>query len=197
MNRSFAILFFILLAFVFKPLYPQTSILDTEVSFTKQKVTVKEFLFALETMGGFTFSYGKDVPVSRTIELSGRKQSIREYLDEIFQGDSLKYIEKGNKILIVPSSSPGKTPVQTVRGRVVDQVSRIPLIGVNILLGSEGPIIGTITDANGYFRFENVPVGRHDIICSSIGYKPSEITNLLVSSGKEERSGRRNGGVGV
>ena len=104
----------------------------------------------------------------------------------MFEGDSLRYIEKEKKILIPsPSSSKIQIPKQTVRGRVVDEVSKIPLVGVNIVLGSEGPVIGTITDVNGFFRFQNVPVGRHEITCSSIGYKPIEINNLVVSSGKE------------
>ena len=181
------ILLILLLAFIIRPLYPQSPILDTEISFSSQTVTIKQLLFAIETMSGFTFSYGKEVPVSRTIKIDGGKQSIREYLDEMFQGDSLSYIEKGNKILIVPSESESlkQIPKQTVRGRVVDEVSKTPLIGVNILLGSDGPVRGTVTDVNGYFRFEEVPVGRHEISCSSIGYKSKEINNLVVSSGKE------------
>ena len=181
------ILLFLLLAFIIRPLYPQSPILDTEISFSSQTVTIKQLLFAIETMGDFTFSYGKEVPVSRTIKIDGGKQSISDYLDEMFMGDSLRYIEKGNKILIVPSESVSlkKMPRQIVRGRVVDEISKTPLIGVNILLGSEGPMRGTITDEDGYFRFEDVPVGRHEISCSSIGYKSEEITNLVVVSGKE------------
>ena len=82
MKSRFSILIIILLALIFRPLYPQTPILDTEVTFTSQTLTVKQLLFAIETMGGFTFSYGKEVPLSRIITISGGKQSIREYLDE-------------------------------------------------------------------------------------------------------------------
>ena len=62
----------------------------------------------------------------------------------------------------------------------------MPLVGVNVILGSEGPPIGVITDNQGYFRFEEVPIGRHDLRCSYIGYEPQMITNLLVASGKEQ-----------
>lgn len=185
MKSSFSILIFLMMAFVCRPLIAQGSILDTEVSIASQTASIKQILFTLENLGNFTFSYGKEVPVSRTVKISGEKQSIRKYLDEMFEGDSLSYIEKANKILIIPSTGKKQIPKQTVRGKVVDELSKTPLVGVNILLGSEGPVKGTITDIDGYFRFENVPVGRHEISCSSIGYKSREITNLVVSSGKE------------
>ena len=31
--------------------------------------------------------------------------------------------------------------------------------------------------------FEKIPVGRHEITCSCIGYEPKEIANLVVLSG--------------
>ena len=187
MKSRCPIFIFLLLVLIWLPVHSQSRILDTEVSISGQRATVKQILSTLENMGDFTFSYGKEVPVSRSVQISGGKKSIGAHLEEMFRGDSLKYVERGNKILILPSSSPSvkQNPRQIVRGRVLDQVSKVPLIGVNVILGSQGPQIGTITDSNGYFRFENVPVGRHEISCSSMGYKSREITNLLVSSGKE------------
>lgn len=169
------------------PASSQSRILDTEVRFAAQTTTVKELLAALGKAGGFTFSYGKEVPVEKVITVTDVKRSIREHLDDMFAGDSLEYMEKGNKILIVPASKgkPGNIPNQTVRGMVLDRDTKVPLIGVNILLGSDGPEKGTITDDNGYFRFEKVPVGRHEIQCSYMGYKPFELPGVVVGSGKE------------
>ncbi|MFC2091025.1 carboxypeptidase-like regulatory domain-containing protein, partial [Bacteroidota bacterium] len=76
-------------------------------------------------------------------------------------------------------------PKQTIRGRVLDIDSQTPLIGVNLILGSDDPVTGTITDVNGYFKFEGVPVGRHDLKISSVGYEPKYISKFLVGSGKE------------
>ncbi|MCP4310545.1 MAG: TonB-dependent receptor [Bacteroidetes bacterium] len=187
MKRHFYILIIFILAFSLQPLHAQTPILDTGVRFVSQTATVKQLLSALENMGSFTFSYGKEVPVNRTIDVTAEMQTIREHLDDMFPADSLTYIERGNKVLIVPIKSVQKktAPKQTVRGKVVDQVTKVPLIGINILLGSEGPVKGTITDEEGYFRFEKVSVGRHEINCSSIGYKPKDIPGVVVSSGKE------------
>lgn len=74
---------------------------------------------------------------------------------------------------------------QTVRGTVVDQDSRAPLFGVNIVVVNSDPFIGTTSDMDGNFKLENVPVGRHDIKLSYIGYKESTVANLEVNAGKE------------
>jgi len=176
----------VLLIMVSQPVWSQTSLLDSEVYFREQSVTIHFMLEAMEAAGAFTFSYGRDVPVEKTFHVQQGKRSIREYLDDMFKNDSLKYIEKGRKILIVPASHVStEIPKQTVRGQVLDLDTKLPMAGVNIILGSESPQRGSITDQNGYFRFDDVPVGRHDLLCSSIGYETREVSNFQLTSGKE------------
>jgi len=78
-----------------------------------------------------------------------------------------------------------QTPVQTVRGRVFDADSRSGLPGANVIVLNSEPLIGTTTDVNGHFKLEKVPVGRHSIRVSFLGYKPIIMPEILVSSGKE------------
>ena len=74
---------------------------------------------------------------------------------------------------------------QTIRGTVVDQESKFPLIGVTVqLLGGE-EVKGAITDINGSFRLEEVPVGRQSIKVSYIGYEDVNLDDLILTSGKE------------
>lgn len=176
------------LAFVFlsQPAWTQTSLLDSEVHFKEQTVTIHYMLSAMETAGSLTFSYGSYVPVERTYHVKEGKRSIRDHLDEMFRDDSLDYIVKGRKILIVPTPKPPKEkPKQTVRGRILDKDTKLPLLGVNVVLGSEGPQKGTITDEYGYFRFDDVPVGRHSLQFSYVGYESRAMNNFLLNSGKE------------
>ena len=102
-----------------KPVLSQTPILDRKVRFTEQTITVRELLSELSKAGGFSFSYGKDVPLDKRIHVTDKSQSIRTHLDEIFHGDSLEYIEKGKKILIVPNQQKTSkaVPQQTIKGR--------------------------------------------------------------------------------
>lgn len=73
---------------------------------------------------------------------------------------------------------------QTIRGHVSDVASSEPMIGVSIVIvGADNK--GTVTDENGNFVIEHVPVGRHDIQASYIGYEPLLLKEKLLSSGKE------------
>ncbi len=85
--------------------------------------------------------------------------------------------------LLMPWAMAQNTPTQTIRGTIKDANSQETLPGANILLVDKN--IGTITDINGNFVLEDVPVGRYDIQFSFVGYKPLTIPELVVGSGKE------------
>ncbi|MBW8049930.1 MAG: TonB-dependent receptor [Cytophagales bacterium] len=74
---------------------------------------------------------------------------------------------------------------QTIRGRVVDQQSKYPLPGANVIILNSEPINGSATGMDGYFRLENVPLGRHTIRVSYLGYNERVVPNVLVTSGRE------------
>ncbi|MBU3928481.1 MAG: carboxypeptidase-like regulatory domain-containing protein, partial [Bacteroidetes bacterium] len=74
---------------------------------------------------------------------------------------------------------------QTVRGYVIDQDTKMPVFGVNILIIGSDPPQGASTDENGYFKIENVQVGRISLRLSCMGYETSTIPNLVVGTGKE------------
>lgn len=72
---------------------------------------------------------------------------------------------------------------QTIRGRIIDTDNEKPLAGANIIL--KNTTQGAQTDDNGYFRLEKVPVGRHQLEISSVGFETQTISEILVESGKE------------
>ena len=74
---------------------------------------------------------------------------------------------------------------QTVKGKVVDNESQITLPGANVVMLGTNPLLGTITDTEGNFRIEGVPVGRYNVQISYLGYEPVIIPEVLVGSGKE------------
>lgn len=74
---------------------------------------------------------------------------------------------------------------QTIRGRVVDKASKMPLTGASVALLGNNQNTGSATDIDGNFRIPNVSVGRQGIKITYLGYKPAIIENLIVSSGKE------------
>ncbi|HHN47323.1 MAG TPA: carboxypeptidase-like regulatory domain-containing protein, partial [Bacteroidales bacterium] len=74
---------------------------------------------------------------------------------------------------------------QTVRGRVVDAKTEMPLPGATVFFPGSDPIIGTITDMDGNFRFASVPAGRITLRVSFVGYNPVQLQNLVHTTGKE------------
>lgn len=75
-------------------------------------------------------------------------------------------------------------PAQTIRGIVIDQASGAPLAFVSVGL-LDLPNIGTTTDDDGKFTMNNIPVGRHDIQATFIGYEPTIFREIMLTSAKE------------
>ena len=75
---------------------------------------------------------------------------------------------------------------QSIRGRVVDSDAKVSLPGVTVLLvdSSDTPN-GVSSDENGYYHLQNVPVGKVTLRFSFIGYKPSFVERVTLTSGKE------------
>lgn len=75
---------------------------------------------------------------------------------------------------------------QTVKGKVTDKASGVGLPGVIVKVKSDASnTLATTTDANGYYKIQNVPIGRQTFIFSMIGYKLNVVSDLIVTSGKE------------
>jgi hypothetical protein len=75
--------------------------------------------------------------------------------------------------------------LQNIRGSVTDQESMAPLPGATVIVEGSDPLIGTTTDVDGQFILRDVPVGRHTISVSYIGYEKIIIPEIMVSSAKE------------
>ncbi len=78
-----------------------------------------------------------------------------------------------------------QTPVQVVRGKVIDAGAKTGLPGANVVIPGTDPLLGAIANATGEFRIANVPVGRHSVKITFMGYKPVILPEIMVSSGKE------------
>ncbi len=74
---------------------------------------------------------------------------------------------------------------QIIKGQVIDAESRQPLVGASIVVVSVQPLLGAQTDANGFFKMMGVPVGRHTLKISFLGYENGLIQELVVGAGKE------------
>jgi hypothetical protein len=81
--------------------------------------------------------------------------------------------------------SQDKILYQTVRGSIIDDITKQPLIHAHIIILNSEPLKGTMTDEKGNFVIQHVPVGRHSFKISYIGYRTKLLNNLMITSAKE------------
>ncbi len=73
--------------------------------------------------------------------------------------------------LIVSAFGQQKKPTGRIEGRVLDE-NKSPLIGANVRI--ENTLIGSATDRKGIFRLTKVPVGKHKLKFTMVGYESKE-----------------------
>ncbi|MDR2919600.1 MAG: TonB-dependent receptor [Tannerella sp.] len=82
---------------------------------------------------------------------------------------------------VVATSQTGRP----LRGTVVDDASGETLPSVTIVILNSNPLLGTVSNTDGTFSFEHLPVGRYDIQASFMGYEPAIAKEIVISAGKE------------
>jgi hypothetical protein len=58
---------------------------------------------------------------------------------------------------------------RTIKGKVVNNSNGEPLAGSSVFISNSSK--GTVSDKQGYFELNDIPVGKHDLVVSSIGYE--------------------------
>lgn len=97
----------------------------------------------------------------------------------------LKYLITIAALVLLTITAYTQNLTQTIRGQVIDNQSKSTLPGVNIIVLESNPVIGAVSDLDGYFVVENVPIGRISIQATFVGYEPFIANNLELTSGKE------------
>jgi hypothetical protein len=75
-----------------------------------------------------------------------------------------------------------ETPVQSIKGTVIDHKNLQPLAGATIKISDTK--LGAYAAGNGKFIIKDVPVGRYSISINAIGYEPRTMS-IVLTSGKE------------
>ncbi len=78
----------------------------------------------------------------------------------------------------------GQDLTGTIRGKVLDIQSNSTIPGANIIVLGTDPILGAVSGPDGDFIINNVPVGRHTLKISFIGYADRFLPEILVTTGK-------------
>ena len=88
-------------------------------------------------------------------------------------------------IIVVVSNINAQNNTQSVRGQIIEKQTQATLPGTTVILLESNPAKATITDSNGCFLLEDIPVGRISLQMSYVGFKTIVLSNLNLLSGKE------------
>jgi len=69
-----------------------------------------------------------------------------------------------------------------LKGKIIDQITKQPIIGANILLASTS--LGAATDTSGVFEVNKIPAGNYAVTISSIGYQTRKIADIVINPNK-------------
>ena len=87
-------------------------------------------------------------------------------------------------VLFFVKNTTAQNITQSLRGMIKDKESQYPLEGAIISI-ADIPALTTASDAQGEYHLDSVPVGRHSILVSYIGYKKVVLDNIIFTSAKE------------
>jgi hypothetical protein len=74
---------------------------------------------------------------------------------------------------------------QQIRGTIIDKETKATLIGATVTVTDIAPTRGAATDSRGEFVIDSIPVGKHALRVSYLGYQSRELRDVLVTSAKE------------
>lgn len=151
--------------------FAQGPLLEQKVELSRDRGTIAVLLAEIGQSGGFTFSYGQDIPANKQVRLRESEYSVQTLLSELL-GSGYYFFEFKNKILIKKAADFDETVI--VKGKVIDRESKEALPGVTVYLPGTDPLVGVVSDPGGKFRIE-VPPGMNIIRFSSIGYEQENI----------------------
>jgi TonB-linked SusC/RagA family outer membrane protein len=151
---------------------------SARLSLDMKGVTVKDVLFEIEESSEFYFIYSnKLIDVERKLDVNVNNEKIEHVLDQIFEGENVKYTINDRQIILRPEgmqllkSGDIFRQAQTVTGVVKSETGET-LPGVTVLI--KGTTVGTITDVDGKYSI-NVENKTQVLVFSFVGMASQEI----------------------
>lgn len=167
----------ILLAFSGNFSAAQDSLLEREVTLSHVTGEVDGMLEEISRKLRFSFTYTSEIDVHRLAAVEKKRQTVREHLGDIFRYDSIQFVERNRKILLVPlrtAKNLDPPKVTVLHGLVIDARTRRPLPYASVFLVNKST--GMITNQAGRFDLKLSTTEPDDTLAISyIGYKPYKI----------------------
>ena len=161
------------------------------INLSLKDTTVEAIVNEIRNQTDFDFIYNHE-QLARcprvSIEMKGG--SVEEVLTQCLKNTGFSFEKVNNAFIITPikeKQRPNRSrqPTQTLRGIVRDRESKVPMPFASIEILNSEPRMGTMSDLYGTFELKKVPVGRHSIRVTYVGYEEAILSEVLVGSAKE------------
>lgn len=158
-----------------------------------EKVSIATVLEEVKNQSDISLIYNtEEVAKCKPVTIFVSNATLEEVLENCLKNTVLTYKNINGTIVISPRPPAKENEpinseqlIQTVRGTLIDIDSKLPLIGATIVIIGSDPTMGAITDIDGNFRMEKVPIGRISLQLSYVGYERTILDNIIVTSAKE------------
>lgn len=148
------------------------SLLGKKIVLEKTAGTSEELLAEIARQGGFVFSYNSaNLPHSENIVLNKNGQTVQKFLEAIFEGKQVEFVEHENHIILKRKH---EDPAPVLRGQVLLKGTNEPIPGANVYIPALSK--GTTSDENGHFELE-CKAGNYRLYISHMSYR-SHRTNI-------------------
>lgn len=160
---------------------------EKTITLYMEGVSLSHILKAIRDQSGKNIVFSNDLVAPYQDEMIRLENATtEEALEQCLANKPFTFRIEGGIIIIEPQEEEqGSQLRQTVRGTVLDKESLIPLPGANVIIRTRHRLIGGISDESGKFRLEGVPVGRHTLQITYVGYKDIQLPEIYVGSARE------------
>ena len=160
--------------------------LTKTVIMPRSRMTAEEAIQVLAENIGLNIAYGDHIlSPSRPVQFSQRRQTGREFLNEIVAGTNVDWTQVSRSHIVLVRRRPPVTPPPpqegAIQGTVTDGETGEPLPGVNVVIPSL--TIGAATNLDGEYEITRVPEGEHTVRAGFVGYQTHRKT-VTVSAGE-------------
>lgn len=123
------------------------------------------------------------VPVERLVTVKLTHVDLRRALEAVLEGTRTEIRTRGEQIVLVRRkvASPAPDSGQgIVWGLVRDSATARPIR--DVVVSVRGTQLQTTTNDSGYYAFRRAPSGVQTIVARIVGYRPAEVTAMVVDS---------------
>lgn len=146
------------------------------INLTVKNASLEDVFISLRKQSGYNFLYNTEMlNEAKPVSLSAKNESLKEVLEECFNGQPLTYTITHNNIVVqrkpINAAAPEQQAVVTISGNVTDDKGE-PLPGVSVV--EKGTTNGVVTNTSGSYSLK-VTGPNSTLVFSFVGFNSKEV----------------------